>query len=222
MDARDACPTRGTRATTATPRSPAGWAGTGATSACPPPTAATPGSCASSRSTTARGSTSTAAGWARTAAPTCPSSSGCPAPCSGAARANRLVIRVDSRRFPTDFPPSGLSTTGTPTGGWWNYGGLLREVYLRRIDAVDFNTVSVRPNLPCATCAATVSWRVTMRNHGESARRISVTRALRQPPGQPRHGRHRRRALRHLHALAAHPPAAAVVADRRRTCTARR
>jgi beta-glucuronidase len=89
-------------------------------------------------------------------------------------RTNRLVIRVDSRRFPTDFPPSGLSTTGTPTGGWWNYGGLLREVYLRRIDAVDFNTVSVRPNLPCATCAATVSWRVTMRNHGERARRIRV------------------------------------------------
>jgi hypothetical protein len=88
---------------------------------------------------------------------------------------NRLVIRVDSRRFPTDFPPSGLSTTGTPTGGWWNYGGLLREVYLRRIDAIDFNTVSVRPDLPCATCPATVSWRVTMRNHGESARRIRVT-----------------------------------------------
>ncbi len=44
-------------------------------------------------------------------------------------------IRVDDRRFPTDFPPSGLSTTGVPTGGWWNYGGLLREVYLRKIDA---------------------------------------------------------------------------------------
>ena len=33
----------------------------------------------------------------------------------------------------------------------------------------------MRPNLPCATCAATVSWRVTMRNHGESARRIRVS-----------------------------------------------
>ena len=47
---------------------------------------------------------------------------------------NRLVVRVDSRRLPTDFPPSGLTATGGPTGGWWNYGGLLREVYLRRID----------------------------------------------------------------------------------------
>jgi beta-glucuronidase len=88
---------------------------------------------------------------------------------------NRLVIRVDSRRFPTDFPPSGLSTTGTPTGGWWNYGGLLREVYLRRVDGIDFNTVRVQPSLPCATCAATVRWRVTMRNHGERSRRIRVS-----------------------------------------------
>ena len=46
-------------------------------------------------------------------------------------RVNRLVIRVDSRRKQTDFPPSGLSIVGKPTGGWWNYGGLLREVYLR-------------------------------------------------------------------------------------------
>jgi beta-galactosidase/beta-glucuronidase len=41
---------------------------------------------------------------------------------------NLLAVRVDDRRFPTDFPPSGLSVTGVPTGGWWNYGGLLREV----------------------------------------------------------------------------------------------
>ncbi len=87
---------------------------------------------------------------------------------------NRLVIRVDSRRFPTDFPPSGLSTTGTPTGGWWNYGGLLREVYLRRIDGVDLNTVFVQPSLPCGTCTATVRWRVTARNYGARARRVRV------------------------------------------------
>src|SRR5262245_60442939 len=35
-------------------------------------------------------------------------------------KVNRLVIRVDSRRKQTDFPPSGLSAVGTPTGGWWN------------------------------------------------------------------------------------------------------
>ena len=89
-------------------------------------------------------------------------------------RVNRLVVRVDSRRFPTDFPPAGLSTTGVPTGGWWNYGGILREVYLRRIDDIDFNTVVVRPNLPCATCAASVSYRVTLRNYGARGRRVTV------------------------------------------------
>jgi hypothetical protein len=89
-------------------------------------------------------------------------------------RTNRLVIRVDSKRLPTDFPPAGLSSTGVPTGGWWNYGGLLREVYLRQINDVDFNTVVVRPNLPCATCAAKVDYRVTLRNYGDKARRVTV------------------------------------------------
>src|SRR4051812_12079676 len=89
-------------------------------------------------------------------------------------RVNHLVIRVDSRRLPTDFPPAGLSTTGVPTGGWWNYGGLLREVYLRQINDVDFNTVVVQPNLPCATCAATIKYRVTLRNFATRARRVNV------------------------------------------------
>jgi beta-glucuronidase len=91
---------------------------------------------------------------------------------------NRLVVRVDSRRFPTDFPPSGLSTTGVPTGGWWNYGGILREVYLREIDRVDFNNVSVLPSLPCGTCDAHVSYHATLRNYGDAAQRVSVTARL--------------------------------------------
>jgi Glycosyl hydrolases family 2, TIM barrel domain/Glycosyl hydrolases family 2/Glycosyl hydrolases family 2, sugar binding domain len=88
---------------------------------------------------------------------------------------NRLVIRVDSRRKQTDFPPSGLSIVGKPTGGWWNYGGLLREVYLRKINDIDFNTVVVRPDLPCATCSASVTYRVTVRNYGNKPRRVRVT-----------------------------------------------
>ncbi|MEA2254286.1 MAG: beta-glucuronidase, partial [Solirubrobacteraceae bacterium] len=90
-------------------------------------------------------------------------------------RVNRLVIRVDSHRKQTDFPPSGLSTVGKPTGGWWNYGGLLREVYLRRIDDVDFATVQVLPFLPCARCTATIRYRVTLRNYGAQARSVHVS-----------------------------------------------
>src|SRR3954462_550504 len=88
---------------------------------------------------------------------------------------NRLVIRIDNRRYPTDFPPSNLNPKGLPTGGWWNYGGILREVYLRRVDQVDFSTVRVTPNLPCASCAATVSFQVTMRNFSDRAQRASLT-----------------------------------------------
>ena len=88
---------------------------------------------------------------------------------------NRLVVRVENRRLETDFPPSGLSVSGRPTGGWWNYGGILREVYLRRVDRVDFSTVQVRPDLPCATCAATVDVRLTVRNVASEATRLRIT-----------------------------------------------
>jgi len=88
---------------------------------------------------------------------------------------NRLVIRVDNRRRPTDFPPSNLNPKGQPTGGWWNYGGLLREVYLRRVDRIDFSTVQVQPVVPCAACAATVHFRITVRNYAPSSQRVHLT-----------------------------------------------
>jgi beta-glucuronidase len=88
---------------------------------------------------------------------------------------NRLVIRVDNRRLRTDFPPSGLTGSGDPAGGWWNYGGLLREVYLQRVDRIDISSLLVRPELPCATCAATVLARVTVRNYGDAASRVGLT-----------------------------------------------
>jgi beta-glucuronidase len=88
---------------------------------------------------------------------------------------NRLVLRVDNRRLPTDFPPSGLQAgTERPTGGWWNYGGILREVYLRRVEGIDIPTVQVLPDLPCATCAATVTVRATARNLGDRERAVDV------------------------------------------------
>jgi beta-glucuronidase len=88
---------------------------------------------------------------------------------------NRLVVRVDSRRYPTDFPPSGMNTaTGLPAGGWWNYSGILREVYLRRIDTIDWKQVVVRPVLPCGACDATVNIRLLLRNVTPETRRVTV------------------------------------------------
>jgi len=87
---------------------------------------------------------------------------------------NRIVVRVDSRRTSSDFPPLKFDATGQALGGWWNYGGILREVYLRRIDDIDMTMVDVQPDLPCASCAATVRWTVQVRNAGARGRRVTV------------------------------------------------
>ena len=89
---------------------------------------------------------------------------------------NRLVIRVDSRRGPTDLPPGRISPrTNLPTGGWWNYGGILREVYLQRIDTMQLESAIVNPRLGCATCDATVVMQTRLRNVAGRARRATVT-----------------------------------------------
>ncbi|HKG64562.1 MAG TPA: glycoside hydrolase family 2 TIM barrel-domain containing protein [Solirubrobacteraceae bacterium] len=87
---------------------------------------------------------------------------------------NRLVVRVDSRRLPTDFPPSGLSSTGNATGGWFNYGGIQREVYLQKLDTVQFNTVRVLPRLSCSTCPARIDFTLAMENVTNRTRRVSL------------------------------------------------
>src|SRR3954449_440706 len=99
---------------------------------------------------------------------------GLPAPPNRAA-ANRLSTPINNRRYPTDFPPSNLNPKGLPTGGWWNYGGILREVYLRRVDTIDFSTVRVTPNLPCASCDATVGFQATVRNFSDHAQKVVLT-----------------------------------------------
>ena len=80
------------------------------------PPSARRGWCASSRSTTARRSGSTASRSARTAAPTCPFEIRLPAGLLKRGGVNHLVIRVDSRRKQTDFPPSGPVDRGQADG----------------------------------------------------------------------------------------------------------
>jgi beta-glucuronidase len=89
---------------------------------------------------------------------------------------NRLVVRVDSRRHGGDLPPGGVSrTSGRLVGGWWNYGGLLREVYLRRVDRVDMSAVQVEPDLPCPSCPGRVHYRVTLTNYSKSDQSVRLT-----------------------------------------------
>ena len=56
---------------------------------------------------------------------------------------NRLVIRVDSRLSETSIPSQEVRNDQL-TGGWWNYGGILREVVLRRVGQWDISTVATR------------------------------------------------------------------------------
>jgi beta-glucuronidase len=90
--------------------------------------------------------------------------------------ANTLAVRVDARHRTTmDFPFAGIGSDNEPSAGWWPYGGLLREVYLREVDRVDLDRVAVQPRLPCATCAATVSFHADAHNLSADAQRATLT-----------------------------------------------
>lgn len=88
---------------------------------------------------------------------------------------NRLVVRVDTRRNEGDLPPAITDARGRPRGGWWNYGGILREVYLRQVNDIDLEEATVLPDLPCGSCAATVRWSVTARNYSTSPKNVAIT-----------------------------------------------
>ncbi len=81
---------------------------------------------------------------------------------------NRLIVRVDNRRGPSDVPAG-------PSGGWWNYGGILREVYLRAVQAADIERVMVRPVLACARCATTIEAQAVIRNVTGSPQTVQLT-----------------------------------------------
>ncbi|MCA1689781.1 MAG: beta galactosidase jelly roll domain-containing protein, partial [Actinobacteria bacterium] len=88
---------------------------------------------------------------------------------------NRLTAMVDNRHGPTDFPPSAASEEDVLQGGWWNFGGLLREVYLERVDRVGFDSVAVLPRLACPTCPATVDFHAVVRNRSARSQRVQAS-----------------------------------------------
>jgi beta-glucuronidase len=87
---------------------------------------------------------------------------------------NRLVVRVDNRR-PASDPSGAPGEVPSPPGGWWNYGGLLREVSLRAVDRVDVKDVQVEPQLRCPRCAATVDLRANVRNLSHATQLVHLT-----------------------------------------------
>ena len=87
---------------------------------------------------------------------------------------NTLVVRADSRRNLETLPPLKKLSNGLPSGGWWNYGGILREVYLRRANKVDLQDLLARPLLPCRACAASVLVQATVRNMTSKRQKVLV------------------------------------------------
>jgi beta-glucuronidase len=88
---------------------------------------------------------------------------------------NTLVAEVSSLRSNTDLThwrPAAFNGYGT--GGWWNFGGILREVYARRVDTVDVEHVTALPRLRRAGGPARVEVRTTLRNFTKKDRDVSL------------------------------------------------
>jgi beta-glucuronidase len=88
--------------------------------------------------------------------------------------ANTLMVRADNRRNLNTIPPLKTTSKGLPSAGWWNYGGILREVYLRRVNKVDMQEFLARPQLPCRACAASVLLQATLRNLTSKRQKVSL------------------------------------------------
>jgi beta-glucuronidase len=88
---------------------------------------------------------------------------------------NTLVVKVSSLRSNHDLThwrPAAFNGYGT--GGWWNFGGLLREVYVRRVDTIDIEDVHVLPHLPKVGGPAKVDVRAYLRNMTNKAREVDL------------------------------------------------
>ncbi|MFN2617114.1 MAG: glycoside hydrolase family 2 protein [Thermoleophilaceae bacterium] len=85
-------------------------------------------------------------------------------------RRNRLVVKVSSVRSTTDL----THWRFFGQGGWWNFGGLLREVYVRPVDRVDIEDVKALPRLRRVRGSARVGVELALRNAGRKDRRVQV------------------------------------------------
>ncbi len=88
---------------------------------------------------------------------------------------NRLVVRLSTLRAKTDLTHwRPALSNGFGTGGWWNFGGLSREVTLRPVGAVDVERAQALTGPRCRRCAARVEIRALVRNRSRRARRVRV------------------------------------------------
>ncbi len=86
---------------------------------------------------------------------------------------NRLVVRVDNRR-PSADPVGAPGEIPVPPGGWWNYGGLLREVSVRAVDRVDVEDVQVQTRLASPRGPATITAGAIVRNLSHATQLVQL------------------------------------------------
>jgi beta-glucuronidase len=79
---------------------------------------------------------------------------------------DELVVRVDSRGSANDLPPANRPR------GWWNFGGILREVYLRAVRTLDLSDLRVQAT-PDSPSRAQIT--ATVHNVSASARSAPLT-----------------------------------------------
>jgi hypothetical protein len=89
-----------------------------------------------------------------------------------AGRTHRLVVRADWRD-PNRMKAEGFHRT------WFNYGGINREVTLRRLGSSELATPTIRTRLQDGEALVAIS--VEVRNDGSATRAIGVDGVLRRP-----------------------------------------
>ena len=92
---------------------------------------------------------------------------------------NRLVVRVSTLRGANDLTHWRVARfNGYGTGGWWNFGGLLREVYLRPVRGVDIEHMAVLPRMKSPRGSARVITRLQLRNMARRRQKVTVALKL--------------------------------------------
>ncbi len=88
---------------------------------------------------------------------------------------NRLVVRVSTLRGANDLTHWRVARfNGYGSGGWWNFGGLLREVYLRPMRGADIEQLAVLPRMKSLRGSARVVTRLKLRNLARSRQTVKV------------------------------------------------
>jgi beta-glucuronidase len=87
---------------------------------------------------------------------------------------NTLLVRVQGHASRNDIPPAGRER------GWWNYGGILREVYLRRVGNLDLGDPQITTTIGDP---AQVDFSAQVRNAGTTTTAADVALSITGPNG---------------------------------------